>query len=42
MKDIVIFGACMQGKAAAALYKNEGKQVKYFIDNDSQKWGIYV
>lgn len=39
VKDIILFGAGVQGRTAAAIYKNNGKKVRCFVDNDISRQG---
>lgn len=37
---LVIFGAAGKGRSDLAVLEKRNMQVKYFCDNDSQKWGV--
>lgn len=41
-RKIAIFGAGKIGKAAAALYLGQGKEIVCFLDNDKEKWGTSI
>lgn len=42
MKEVIIFGAGLQGRTAAAVYKSDGVHVRCFVDNDGSKQGTEV
>lgn len=41
-KKVVIFGAGRAGRYFAEEFRDKGIEVKYFIDNDSNKWDGYI
>ena len=42
MKEIALFGSGKIGRAAKRWLEKDGRRVKYFIDNDSGKWGSTI
>ena len=42
MKDIILFGAGVQGRTAAAIYENNGISVKRFVDNNEERQGTEI
>lgn len=42
MKQIILIGAGKQGRTAASLYRNMGREIRYFVDNDVKKQGSLV